>query len=117
MATDPYHEENPSLGVPAGNPSHVLLGPMYDSELLDLSPEEYTDLGYLDYHEILDELGLSRWRPILEAFCSDCHEATTTPHAADSALSYSDHSGVRIGPPSVTHDTAQTSITQTVADD
>jgi len=114
---EPYHDDTPYPGSPAGHPSHILLGPVYDSGLLDIPPDEYPTLGYLDYQELLDELGLSRWRPILEAFCSDCHEATTPSHAADSELSYSDHSGVRIGPPSVTHDTAQASITQTVADD
>ncbi|AAV44411.1 pNRC100 replication protein H-like (plasmid) [Haloarcula marismortui ATCC 43049] len=115
--SEPYHEDTPYPGSPAGHPSHILLGPVYDSGLLDIPPDEYAELGYLDYKELLDELGLSRWRPILEAFCSDCHEATTTSHAVDSELSYSDHSGVRIGPPSVTYDTAQVSITQTVADD
>jgi len=114
---EPYHEDTPYPGAPAGHPSHILLGPVYDSGLLDIPPDEYATLGYLDYQELLDELGFSRWRPILEAFCSDCHEATAPSHAADSELSYSDHSGVRIGPQSVTHDTAQTSITQTVADD
>ncbi|WP_233562785.1 hypothetical protein [Haloarcula sp. Atlit-120R] len=107
----PYHEDTPYSRAPAGHPSHVLLGSVYDSGLLDIPPDEYAELGYLDYQEVLDELGLSRWRPILEAFCSDCHEGTTPSHVTDSGLSYSDHSGVRIGPPSANHDTAQASIT------
>ncbi|WP_367175749.1 DUF5817 domain-containing protein [Haloarcula rubripromontorii] len=108
--SDPYHEETPFPGSPAGHPTHVLLGPVYDSGLLDLSPEEYTDLGYLDYNEILDELGLSQWRPILEAFCSDCHEPTAPSYSDHSALSYSDHSGVQIGPQSPDLDSTQKSL-------
>lgn len=117
MTGAPYHEDTPFPGSPAGHPLHILLGPVYDSRLLDIPPDEYADFWYLDYQELLDELGLSRWRPILKAFCSDCHEATSPSPSPDSELSYSDHSGVRIGPPSVNRDTAQASITQTVADD
>jgi hypothetical protein len=77
---------------------HIILGPVYESGLLAISPDAYTNLGYLDYHEILDESGLSRWRAILEAFCSDYHEPTDPSYSDHSALSYSDHSGVQIGP-------------------
>ncbi|WP_240938433.1 hypothetical protein [Haloarcula rubripromontorii] len=103
-----YHEETPFPGSPTGHPTYIILAPVYDSGLLDISPETYTDLGYLDYHEILDELGLSRWRPILEAFCSDCHEPTDP--------SYSDHSGVQIGPRQAVGDTQQVGLTSAGAD-
>jgi len=65
-------------------------------EHFSIPPDRYYEFGqrWDDWEWILSELGLESFRPILQAFCNECHSQSYS----DPSLSYSDPSGVTIGP-------------------
>ncbi|WP_018258845.1 DUF5817 domain-containing protein [Halomicrobium katesii] len=117
---EPFHEDHPmplpqregvaiKRSAPPTDPGRLIMEVIVETDHIELSPERYTELGYRqhEWHTLLEELDLERFRPILQAFCDDWHEADSE--------SYSNPSGVQIGPQSAGPGVGQVSIAEAMA--
>lgn len=116
----PFHEDHPNpvqqppgghikQSAPPTRPYGVIFEIANETEHFQISPDRYYELGkrWDEIDWILDELDLECLRPILRAYCDDWFVADDQ--------SYSDPSGVQIGPPSPGQDAEQLQIAEAVA--
>ena len=116
----PFHEDHPNpvqqppgghikQSAPPARPYGVIFEIANETEHFQIPPDRYYELGkrWDEIDWILDELDLECLRPILQAYCDDWFDADDQ--------SYSDPSGVQIGPPSPGQDAEQLQIAEAVA--
>jgi len=103
----PYNEDHPNpvqqppggyikQSAPPSRPYGIVFEIANETDHFSIPPDRYYEFGqrWDDWEWMLSELGLEQFQPILQAFCDGCHSQSYS----DPSLSYSDPSGVQIGP-------------------